>query len=100
VTPQQNAGPSNLLPEELDRALPRATDRTLAALTALRRAVRDHVHTERDGGATMQQIELELRDLISFAHEKAARTEGADGDQYALAAQMMKWTEGFFNQND
>jgi hypothetical protein len=94
-----NDGQSNPLPEELDRALRRATDRTLAALTSLRRAVRDHVQTERDGGASLQMIELELRELIARAHEKA-RADGADGEHHALASQMIKWSEGFFNQND
>jgi hypothetical protein len=95
----KNDGSLNPLPEELDRALRRATDRTLAALTSLRRAVREHVQTERDGGASLKQIELELRALISRAHEKA-RGDGADGEHIALAAEMVRWTEGFFNQND
>ncbi|HYU52693.1 MAG TPA: hypothetical protein VEK37_07095, partial [Gemmatimonadaceae bacterium] len=41
-------GSTNALPEELERALRRATDRTLSALTSLRRAVRQHVRNERD----------------------------------------------------
>jgi hypothetical protein len=96
----QNDGSSNPLPEELDRALRRATDRTLSALTALRRAVREHVQSERDGGSNLQQIELELRELINLAHQKAARGLGVDGEHHALASQMIKWSEGFFNQND
>ncbi len=96
----QNDGSASPLPEELDRALRRATDRTLAALVSLRRAVREHVQSERDGGATLPQIELDLRELISIAHEKSARVNGGDGEHQALASQMIKWSEGFFNQND
>jgi len=44
-------------------------------------------------------IELELRELITRAHEKAAR-DGANGEHHALATQMIKWSEGFFHQND
>jgi hypothetical protein len=44
-------------------------------------------------------IELELRELIARAHEKA-RADGADGEHHALTSQMIKWSEGFFNQND
>jgi hypothetical protein len=93
-------GSSNLLPEELERALRRATDRTLVALVALRRAVREHVQSERDGGASLPQIELELRELITLAHEKSDRGDGADGHHQALTSQMVKWSEGFFNEND
>lgn len=37
---------SSPLPDELGRALRRATNQTMAALTALRRALREHVHKE------------------------------------------------------
>lgn len=95
-----NDGSTNPLPEELERALRRATDRTLAALTALRRAVRDHVHNERDGGASLQQIELDLRALIERAHKNTVRGDGADGEHETLTTEMIRWSEGFFSQND
>ena len=61
--PHENT-PSTL-PDELDRALRRATDRTLVALTSLRKAVRQHVQDEKDGGATLPEIEMELREIIA-----------------------------------
>lgn len=93
-------GPLSSLPEELDRALRRATDRTLVALTSLRKAVRQHVQDERERGATLPEIELDLRALVTRLHEEAVRSNGADGEHDTLATQMIKWTEGFYKQND
>jgi hypothetical protein len=90
-------GTSNSLSEELDRALRRATDRTLSALTSLRRAVRDHVQSERDGGASLKEIENEMRIIISRAHESLVHNDG-DGHHEALTTQMIKWTGGFFEE--
>ncbi|GAC1412528.1 MAG: hypothetical protein NVSMB53_09590 [Gemmatimonadaceae bacterium] len=91
---------TNSLPEELDRALRRATNRTLVALTSLRKAVREHVRNERERGTTLSAIELDLRALIARLHQEAVRTNGPDGEHETLAAQMIKWTEGFYKQND
>jgi hypothetical protein len=93
-------GPLSSLPEELDRALRRATDRTLVALTSLRKAVRQHVQDERERGATLSEIELDLRALVARLHQEAVPSNGADGEHETLAAQMIKWTEGFYKQND
>jgi hypothetical protein len=92
--------PPNTLPEELDRALRRATDRTLVALTSLRKAVRQHVQDERERGATLSEIELDLRALIARLHQEAVRSDGIDGEHETLATQMIKWTKGFYKQND
>jgi hypothetical protein len=93
-------GSTSPLPEELDRALRRATDRTLSALTSLRRAVRQHVRTERDRGATLSGIELDLRELIVRAQEGISQTDGdGDGHHDALTAQVIKWSEGFYKGN-
>jgi hypothetical protein len=88
-------GTTGSLPEELDRALRRATDRTLAALTSLRRAVREHVQSERDGGASLAEIENDIRIIIARAQESLSRDD-VDGHHEALTAQMIKWTGGFF----
>jgi hypothetical protein len=93
-------GPLSSLPEELDRALRRATDRTLVALTSLRKAVRQHVRDERERGATLSEIELDLRALVARLHQEAERSNGADGEHETLATQMIKWTGGFYKQND
>jgi hypothetical protein len=90
----------NPLPEELDRALRRATDRTLVALTALRKAVRQHVHDERDRGTTLPNVEVDLREIIARALRDAEGRDSIDRERDTLANQMVKWTAGFYNQTD
>lgn len=88
------------LPEELDRALRRATDRTLVALTSLRKAVRQHVHDERDRGTSLPEIELELRAIIARVLKDAEGRESIDGERDTLSNQMLKWSKGFYDQQD
>lgn len=88
------------LPEELDRALRRATDRTLVALTSLRKAVRQHVHDERDRGTSLPEIELELRAIIARVLKDAEGRDSIDGERDTLSNQMLKWSKGFYNQQD
>ena len=88
------------LPDELDRALRRATDRTLVALTSLRKAVRQHVHDERDRGTSLPEIERELRAIIARVLKDAEGRESIDGERETLATQMLKWSQGFYNQQD
>jgi hypothetical protein len=95
----ENATP-HPLPEELDRALRSATDRTLVALTALRKAVRQHVQDERERGASLPDIEIELRTIITRVLKDAAGRDSIDGERDTLANQMMKWSAGFYHQND
>lgn len=96
--PYQIGTPSSL-PEELDRSLRRATDRTLIALTSLRKAVRKHVEDERNAGATLPEIELELREIIAKVLEDAEGRDSIDGERSTLAIQMIKWSEGFYKKN-
>lgn len=96
--PSENT--STTLPEELDRALRRATDRTLIALTSLRKAVRKHVQDEKDGGATLPEIEMGLREIIAKVLEEAEGRDSVDGERDSLAAQMIKWSEGFYNRKE
>jgi hypothetical protein len=93
-------GIPNPLPEELDRALRRATDRTLVALTSLRKAVRQHVTDERDKGTSLSNVELDLREIIARALRDAEGRDSVDGERDTLANQMLKWTAGFYNQKD
>ena len=95
----QDDGPGTGLPDELDRALRRATDRTLSALTSLRKAVRQHVRTERSHGATLAEIDLDLRTLVARAQEGLSHRDGDGGDGHhdALTTQVVKWSEGFYN---
>ena len=93
-------GNPHRLPEELDRALRRATDRTLVALTSLRKAVRQHVQDEREQGTTLPTIETELRTIISRVLKDAEGSDSVDGERETLATQMLKWSNGFYNQQD
>ncbi|HEX9128488.1 MAG TPA: hypothetical protein VF850_04930 [Gemmatimonadaceae bacterium] len=93
-------GQSNPLPEELDRALRRATDRTLVALTSLRKAVRQHVHDEREQGTSLPEIETELRAIIARVLKDAEGRDSIDGERDTLANQMLKWSKGFYDQQD
>jgi hypothetical protein len=88
------------LPEELDRALRRATDRTLVALTSLRKAVRQHVHDERERGSSLAEVELELRAIIARVLKDAEGRDSVDGERDTLATQMLKWGKGFYDQQD
>lgn len=88
------------LPEELDRALRGATDRTLVALTALRRAVRQHVHDERERGTRLEQIEIDLNAIITRVLKDAAGRDSIDGERDTLANEMMKWSAGFYHRKD
>jgi hypothetical protein len=99
MSPPQDRTPSPL-PEELDRALRSATDRTLVALTALRKAVRQHVHAERERGTALPDIELELRAIIARVLKDAAGRDSIDGERDTLANQMLKWSAGFYHQRD
>lgn len=97
---EANDGTPSSLPEELDRALRRATDRTLIALTSLRKAVRKHVQDEKDAGASLPEIELELRAIIARVLKDAEGRESIDGERETLATQMIKWSEGFYKTKD
>lgn len=90
----------NALPEELDRALRRATDRTISALTALRKAVLLHVSSERERGASLSQIKLDLQETISRAKESAQNNGDGDGEHETVSAEVSKWTDGFYKRSD
>jgi hypothetical protein len=90
----------NALPEELDRALKRATDRTLIALTSLRKAVRKHVEEGKDAGATLPEIELELHEIIARVLEDSEGRDSTDGERETLATQMIKWSESFYKTKE
>ena len=97
---ESDDGKSGSLPDELDRALRRATDRTLLALTSLRKAVRKHVQDEKQAGATLPEIEMELREIIARVLKDAEGRDSIDGERDTLANQMIKWSEGFYKTKD
>jgi hypothetical protein len=92
-----NDGSFNELPEELARALRRATDRALGELTALRKAVRQHVHDGRAGGKGLHAIQLELQATLRRALDELAASE-SDGHKDTLAAHMTNWSEVFYKE--
>jgi hypothetical protein len=94
-------GTPNPLPEELDRALRRATDRTVSALTALRKAVLLHVNNERDRGMSLERVKLELHGIISRALDGAGNdSNNGNGEQATISAEVIKWTDGFYKRSD
>lgn len=93
-------GLPTLLPEELDRALRRATDRTISALTALRKAVLLHVSSERDRGVGLSQVKLDLQELVSRVKESAENNGDGNGEHETISAEVIKWTDGFYKRSD
>ena len=92
-----NGGSFNELPEELARALRRATDRALGELTALRDAVRQHVHDGRAGGKGLHAIQLELKATLRRALDELSTSE-SDGHKTALETRMISWSETFYKE--
>jgi hypothetical protein len=89
-------GHASPLPDELAAALSRATDRTLNALFSLRRAVREHVYDERSHGATLAEIDAELRNMITDAAGDSAHPDYSMDRHNELTRQVLKWTESFY----
>jgi len=77
------------LPHELASALRRTTKQTLAALQTLRVALRDHVQAERARGATLAQIDTELKEMIDLA-----RDSDGDGHSPERVAELRKHVLG------
>lgn len=98
---QNDDGTPNPIPEELDRALRRATDRTVSALTALRKAVLVHVNAERDRGISLEKVRLDLQGIISRALDGNGK-DGVDGngEHDIISAEVIKWIDGFYKRSD
>jgi hypothetical protein len=84
------------LPDELAAALQRATDRTLVAFNSLRIAVREHVQSERSRGATLSEIDSDLRSMITVAGGDASHDHQSERIE-ELTKQVLKWSESFFS---
>jgi hypothetical protein len=103
---QNDDGSPSPLPEELDRALSRATSRSLSALTSLRKAVLRQVNSEQEHGTTLAQLKLDLLEIISRVQDSDGRgggdgsRDGADSEHETVAAQVIKWTDGFYKRSD
>jgi len=92
----QSDGSPSPLPDELLAALRRASDRTLAALQSLRESIRDHVHTEKSNGATLGEIDADLRGMITTAGGDASHPEYPSDRIDELTLQVLKWAESFY----
>jgi hypothetical protein len=84
------------LPDELAAAMRRATDRTLNALFSLRRAVREHVQSERSRGQTLGEIDEDLRVMITTAAGDSDHPDYSLDRHDELTREVLKWTESFY----
>ncbi|HJP59768.1 MAG TPA: hypothetical protein VJ865_07205 [Gemmatimonadaceae bacterium] len=84
------------LPEELAAALGRATSETLNSLFSLRLALRDHVRAERADGATLSQIDGELREMIVTAGGDPTAAAYSVERVNELTTQVLKWSASFY----
>jgi hypothetical protein len=80
------------LPAELISALRRATEQTLGSLHSLRTALREHVHHERGQGASLNQIEGGLRDMVDTAAGDVNDPAYSSERVGELKAQVIKWS--------
>lgn len=84
------------LPEELVAALRRATSETLTSLFSLRIALRDHVRAERADGATLDDINGELREMIVVAGGNPTGADYSAERMSELTTQVLKWSSSFY----
>jgi hypothetical protein len=87
------------LPDDLERALRQAAGRTFESLGVLRRALRQHVQSERDHGVGFVELEVELRKLVTCAEGESTPPVAPEGLRTNLSNQVVKWSEGYFSEN-
>ena len=85
------------LPAELVGALRRATSEGLTSLLSLRIALRDHVRAERTDGATLDDINRELREMIVVAGGDPAGADYSPERMRELTTQVLKWSTSFYS---
>ena len=73
---------------------------TLSALTSLRKAVLQHVQTARARGASLSEIKSELQEIVSRLQLDTQAKDSDIDNQRELAAQIIKWTDGFYKRGD
>jgi hypothetical protein len=83
------------VPADTERALRRAIGRTLTSFAFLRRALREHVETDRKESSLLE-IEIELRALVARARLELPITRASAGSQDNLPEHLLAWTETFF----
>ena len=99
--PERDLALPRPLPDALERALQQTTGRTLRSLASLRRALREHVRSERSNGITLTELQGELRALVSRAEARATGSSGSEQQpRTSLSNQVVKWSESYFSQAD
>ena len=83
------------MPAAAERALRRATGRTLTSFAFLRKALREHVEGERKE-SSLEEIEIELRALVARVRLDLPIGPADAGSQDNLSEHLMEWTETFF----
>ena len=83
------------LPPELAAALQNALTLSLDSLDSLRINLREHVHRQRRRGASLGEIDAQMRRMMAQSGlDNAGDGAAASKD---LSAQVVKWTRSFFN---
>ena len=85
--------PAELSPE-LQAALQGAVSQTLGSLDVLRLTLRRHVQAQRKRGASLGDIDAQMRKLIAATDTIAADGASVSGE---LATQVGKWARAFFS---
>jgi len=93
--PDQHHDSPIQLPAEAERSLRRATGHPLTSFALLRRALREHVETERKQ-SSLVEIEIELRALVARTRLGMPTASTNAGSQGNLSEHLMEWTETFF----
>ena len=95
TVPDQHQDSPIQLPAAAARALRRATGHTLTSFAFLRRALREHVESEREKSSLLE-IEIELRALVARTRLELPTASANAGSQDNLSEHLMEWTETFF----
>jgi hypothetical protein len=95
MVPEQSHDSPIQMPAGAERALRRATGHTLASFALLRKALREHVETERKE-RTLLEIEIELLALVARARLELPDRPTGGGSPDNLSEHVMEWTETFF----
>ena len=95
TVPDQHYESPIQLPAETERAFRRATGHTLTSFAFLRKALREHVESERQQRSLLE-IEIELRALVARSRLELPTASANAGSQDNLSEHLMEWTETFF----
>lgn len=95
TVPDQHQDSPMQLPAGAERALRRATGHTLTSFAFLRKALREHVESERKESSLLE-IEVELRALVARTRLELPVIPADAGSEDNLSEHLMEWTETFF----